>query len=141
MKKRRNLSGPVLRRLVEERAGFRCEYCHAPQPVCGYRFHLDHVVPESLGGSKKPANRALACAACNLAKLDRDGAIDPKTGEEAALFNPRTDRWSDHFRWSGSKLMGRSATGRATIVALGMNRPAIVAIRQALIELGRSMQD
>jgi hypothetical protein len=53
------------------------------------------------------------------------------------LFNPRQDRWSDHFRWSaGSRLLGRTATGRATISALGMNRPAVIAIRKALIALG-----
>ena len=71
----------------------------------------------------------------------RTRARDALSKELVPLFHPRYDRWSDHFRWSGSKLTGRTATGRATIVALGMNRPAIVAIRRALIELGRSMQD
>jgi hypothetical protein len=33
-------------------------------------------------------------------------------------------------------LIGRTATGRATILALGMNRPAIIAIRKALVKLG-----
>jgi hypothetical protein len=31
--------------------------------------------------------------------------------------------------------MGRTATGRATIAALGMNRPAIILARQALAAL------
>jgi hypothetical protein len=54
------------------------------------------------------------------------------------LFHPRNDRWSDHFRRSGSaRLIGRTATGRATIVALGTNRPAAIAIRRALVKLGR----
>jgi hypothetical protein len=54
------------------------------------------------------------------------------------LFHPRNDHWPDHFRRSGSgRLIGRTATGRATIVALGMNRPAVIAIRRALAKLGR----
>jgi hypothetical protein len=35
------------------------------------------------------------------------------------------------------RIEGRSPVGRATIVALGMNRPAIVAIRRELHLLGR----
>jgi hypothetical protein len=53
------------------------------------------------------------------------------------LFDPRRDRWADHFRWTGGyRLVGRTPSGRATIAALGMNRPAIVAIRRALVKLG-----
>ena len=97
--------------------------------------------PRSGKGPSHADNLALACVTCSLKKAARTRARDALSKELVPLFHPRYDRWSDHFRWSGSKLMGRTATGRATIVALGMNRPAIVAIRRALIELGRSMHD
>ncbi|MBI1831518.1 MAG: HNH endonuclease, partial [Planctomycetes bacterium] len=85
MKERRNRRKPSLRGLVEARAGWRCEYCRAPQRVAGYRFHLDHILPSANGGSSGPSNRALACAPCNLAKIDRDHAEDPQTGDEVRL--------------------------------------------------------
>jgi hypothetical protein len=57
--------------------------------------------------------------------------------EWVPLFHPRQDRWSDHFRWApGYRLRGVTPTGRATIAALGMNRPAVIAIRNALVKLG-----
>jgi hypothetical protein len=54
-----------------------------------------------------------------------------------SLFHPRQDRWADHFRFTRRwRVAGRTATGRATISALGMNRPAVIAIRAAWASLG-----
>jgi HNH endonuclease len=108
----------------------RCEYCHAPQGVSGYRFHLEHIVPVTAGGSDVLSNRALACATCNLAKTDKVVGIDSRTGEETALYDPRTQVWEQHFRWSHDQqtIAGKTPTGRATISTLDMNnelhRPA-----------------
>ena len=123
MKKRKDLTGDALRRLVEERAGRRCEYCRSPQRVAGYRFHLDHVIPQAEGGSDGSSNRAMACAPCNLSKINRIAVIDPQTGTEVTLFDPRNDRWEEHFRWVDDRetLSGRTAAGRATIAALDVN--------------------
>jgi hypothetical protein len=131
----------ALARAVRDRAGNICEYCHLPQLLQEAAFHIDHIAPRSGKGPSHADNLALACVTCSLKKAARTRARDALSKELVPLFHPRYDRWRAHFRWSGSKLMGRTATGRATIVALGMNRPAIVAIRRALIELGRSMQD
>jgi hypothetical protein len=108
---------------VEKRARRRCEYCHAPQRVSGYRFHVEHIDPIAEGGSDALPNRALACATCNLAKSDRTTGVDPRTNAEVPLFNPRMQTWEDHFRWGKDRqtLIGRTATGRATIAALDMN--------------------
>jgi hypothetical protein len=110
---------------VERRAGGRCEYCRAPQAFCGYRFHLEHINPSARGGSDLAANRALACASCNLSKADKIAMADPRSGIEVRLFDPRRDLWSDHFRWSKDRrrLLGRTPTGRATVAALDMNGP------------------
>ena len=115
--------GSALRKNVEIRAGGRCEYCHAPQAACGYRFHLEHVVPTAKNGSDEIENRALACAACNLAKGDRTTSIDPETGRTVALFDPRTDAWEKHFHWDNdlSLIVGVTPEGRATVVTLDLN--------------------
>src|SRR5262249_21926964 len=115
----------------------RCEYCRAPQQVAGYRFHVEHVAPVAQGGSDAPANRALACAACNLAKADRVAAVDPQTGTSVALFNPRAQVWSEHFRWQrGGRLVGRTPEGRATLRALDMNGELRLEARQLWLRTG-----
>ncbi len=63
---------------------------------------------------------------------------DPFTGKMEPLFNPRRNRWHDHFAWTSTwRLIGKTATGRATIEALGMNRPAILFVRRGLVKLGQ----
>jgi hypothetical protein len=54
------------------------------------------------------------------------------------LFNPRDQVWSDHFRWSeaGDYILGSTATGRATVIALNLNRPTLVRARQAWVAVG-----
>ena len=126
-----------MRSQVEQRAQKRCEYCHAPQNACGYRFHLEHLRPRTLGGSDAPHNRALACASCNLAKADKVTGIDPVTGEEVALFNPRINKWSEHFRWSESQMIeGLTPTGRATVATLSMNSELRREARELWFEKG-----
>jgi HNH endonuclease len=122
-RRRRGSPAASLRRRVEKRARWRCEYCHAPQRVSGYRFHIEHIIPTAQDGSDVFPNRALACATCNLAKADKMVGTDPQTLAEVGLFNPRTQAWQDHFRWAKDQhtLIGRSRTGRATVATLNMN--------------------
>ncbi|NCR66895.1 MAG: hypothetical protein GPJ34_10085 [Microcystis aeruginosa LL11-07] len=49
--------------------------------------------------------------------------IDPQTGEEVAIFNPRLQLWNDHFVWinKGLIIIGTTPTGRATCVRLDFN--------------------
>jgi hypothetical protein len=48
------------------------------------------------------------------------------------LFNPRFDRWDDHFAWSpdATRMIGLTPEGRATIAALVLNRPVLVDARR-----------
>ena len=126
-----------LQRLVVARAAGRCEYCGIAQAGQEATFHVDHVVPIAVDGPTVAENLALACVSCSLRKAARRAAPDPATGDVAPLFHPRTDRWSDHFRWAGVVLMGLTSTGRATIDALRMNRPLILAIRAEETHEGR----
>jgi hypothetical protein len=126
-----------LRRLVSDRANNRCEYCQLSQLGQEAAFHVDHVTPVVAGGKTAAENLALACVSCSLRKSAREIATDPETGSEAPLFNPRHDSWSENFRWEGVDLVGLSPTGRATILALSMNRPIVLAIREEEAALGR----
>src|SRR5436309_11270126 len=91
---------------VEARAEGRCEYCRMHQALQGATFHVEHILPSSRGGATDLDNLAWSCPGCKLRKSDRIGALDPESGTPAPLFNPRTDRWSEHFRWAGDLLMG-----------------------------------
>jgi hypothetical protein len=114
---------------VERRARGRCEYCQLSQSGQEARFHIDHVVPLAAGGRTVSDNLALACVSCSLRKGAKRESVDPQDGANVGLFNPRTLIWSEHFVWDGLVLSGLTATGRATVAALAMNRPLIIAIR------------
>lgn len=127
-----------LRRQVVERAIHRCEYCHSTVLVTGGSFHIEHVRPVVMGGTTDASNLAYACARCNLHKGSRARSYDPVSGQLVPLFNPRQQRWTRHFNWSadGTRIIGRTRTGRSTIVALQMNHPTIVRARSLWVSLG-----
>jgi hypothetical protein len=118
-------------RLVETRAGQRCEYCRMHQSLQGATFHIEHILPRSRGGSDDPDNLALACPRCNLQKSDRIEVADPDSNATVPLFNPRRDRWAEHFRWDNYRLFGETAIGRATVFALDLNHSRRLLIREA----------
>jgi hypothetical protein len=126
-----------LNRLVVRRAGGRCEYCGLAQVGQEATFHVDHIIPQLAGGPTTADNLALACVSCSLRKEARRSAADPLTGRMVPLFHPRRQRWSNHFRWDGMRVVGLTATGRATVGALRMNRPLILAIRAEEAARGR----
>ena len=128
---------PSLHAEVVLRAGQRCEYCQLSQLGQEAAFHIDHVVPRAADGPTTADNLALACVSCSLRKWAKQTATDPDSGEEVPLFNPRTQAWAEHFRWEGERVVPLTPTGRATVAALAMNRPLIVAIRHEEIARGR----
>jgi len=126
-----------LRRLVVSRAGDRCEYCRLAQKGQEATFHIDHILPKVAGGRTNAVNLALACVSCSLRKEARRSGIDPGTRRTVALFHPRRQNWQDHFRWEGFRIVGITATGRATVAALQLNRSLILAIREEEAARGR----
>lgn len=130
-----------LRRAVIRRARDRCEYCRLAQSGQAATFHIDHIVPRAAGGQTTSENLALACVTCSLRKGMRQRAVDPQTGEEVSLFHPRHQDWLEQFRWEGVRVVGVTATGRATIEALGMNREVMLRIRNEEQSLGRHPPD
>ncbi|MEQ9233928.1 HNH endonuclease [Coleofasciculus sp. E2-BRE-01] len=118
-----------LRRLVIQRADNRCEYCGISQIGQVATFHIDHIVPVVAGGETIAENLALACVSCSLRKGARQKLEDSETGEVVSIFNPRRQVWKEHFDWNGVQVVGLTATGRATVQALDLNRATMLAIR------------
>ena len=100
-------------------------------------FHVDHIHPVARDGRTELSNLALACVSCSLRKGARMTCVDPKTGGKAPVFHPRLQKWKEHFRWAGLRVIGRSPTGRATVELLRMNREIALAIRAEEVRFGR----
>jgi hypothetical protein len=65
-------------------------------------------------------------------------AVDTVTNQLVALFHPHTQRWQDHFTWDErfELIIGLTATGRATVEALQLNRPELLNLRKLLYAAG-----
>lgn len=85
---------PSIRAAVVLRANQRCEYCRLAQAGQEAAFHIDHVTPRAAGGPDAEDNLALACVSCSLHKAAKQTVIDPQSGEEIPLFNPRSQNWT-----------------------------------------------
>jgi hypothetical protein len=129
---------PGVRRAVLERARGLCEYCLSQSSITGHDFTVDHIVPGSRGGTDNLDNLCCCCSECNIYKQARMEALDPRTSRPSSLYNPRTASWDDHFRWSptGSRIIGRTAAGRATVGLLQLNRAVLVNARQLWVQYG-----
>lgn len=127
-----------LRAAISEQANYRCGYCLTNQHIVGTLMEIDHIVPIALGGANEEYNLWLACAACNAYKNDRTVAIDPVSQVETPIFNPRTQKWTEHFQWveGGRLIEGVTPIGRATIVLLNLNRQELVTSREYWIRAG-----
>jgi hypothetical protein len=126
------------RHRVAREAGYRCGYCLCSELILGEPMEFDHLIPESRGGRTELQNLWLACSQCNDFKSDRVRARDPATGRVVRLFNPRRDVWADHFRWIDGGLIveGTTPIGRATVMALKLNRRVRVLARRVWVAAG-----
>jgi hypothetical protein len=126
-----------LRRLVRERAGQRCEYCLRHEDDSALPHQPDHITSRKHRGKATAENLAWSCAVCNLLKGPEVAAIDSQTDLATRLFNPRTDRWNDHFELRSGRILGLTAIGRVTADVLQFNRDDLVKLRLALIAAAR----
>lgn len=127
----------ALRRLVRERARECCEYCLICEEWTLFTHPIDHVIAEKHGGQTTADNLALSCVICNGHKGSDLTSIDPDTGAIVPLFNPRQDRWIDHFRQMNGHIEPLTAKGRVTVRLLQFNTEDRVAERILLIAAGQ----
>lgn len=129
---------PRLRSAVIAQAAECCEYCRSQARFSPDPLSVEHIIPRSRGGRAILSNLALSCQGCNNHKYTFIEAQDPLTGESAPLYHPRRDAWSTHFAWAEDYrvIVGLTPTGRATVVTLRLNRPALMNLRRVLYVAG-----
>ncbi|MBK8025087.1 MAG: HNH endonuclease [Chloroflexi bacterium] len=126
----------LLRQQVRQRAGGRCEYCLIHQDDSLYAHEVDHIIPEKHRGETTLENLCLACLDCNRHKGSDFASFDPETEEISLLFNPRRQRWDDHFRLDGPLIVSLTSSGRVTVFVLKLNDEIRLRARRALIATG-----
>jgi hypothetical protein len=136
------MSRPFITKALREKVALaardRCGYCLTPQSFTAMPIHIEHILPIAAGGLSTEDNLWLACPLCNGYKRDQTHHLDPVTGEQALLFNPRHQLWKEHFSWSedGTNIIGETPCGRATVVALKLNNHYLVRARRRWVMAG-----
>jgi hypothetical protein len=127
-----------LRALIKQRAGNRCEYCLSHQDYIMGWLQVDHIYPSVKGGEDSEDNLCLSCELCNQYKWTKTEELDPQSGVNVQLFNPRQQKWKEHFAWSedGIRIIGLTACGRATAVALKLNNSLAITVRGNWVKAG-----
>jgi hypothetical protein len=102
------------------------------------QLEIEHIRPKSLGGSDNEDNLWLARRLCNGYKGSQIEAVDPHSGQNAALFNPRFQSWSDYFEWSenSTHIIGKTPNGRATVIAFQFNNQVAITVRRNWVSAG-----
>jgi len=126
-----------LRRLVAKRANNLCEYCLIHEEDTFFSCQVDHIISFKHGGKTEAENLAYACAFCNRNKGSDIGSILEPNSRFVRFFNPRTDKWADHFQLEGTIIKPITDIGEATAKILDFNNIDRIIERQTLIDLGR----
>jgi hypothetical protein len=127
----------ALRQLVAERAYHVCEYCLVHEADVYHGCEVDHVISVKHGGMAISENLAYACFHCNRHKGTDLGSINRKTGQLVRFFNPRLDRWKEHFYLTEGRIDALTEVGEVTSRLLEFNHPERLAFRKLLMETGR----
>ncbi len=80
----------------------------------------------------------MSCELCNQYKWTKTEELDPENGVRVQIFNPRQQKWQEHFAWTedGTIIMGITACGRATVIALKLNNSLAVTVRRNWVKAG-----
>ncbi len=127
-----------LKNKIRRDARNRCGYCQTPQEIISVPFEFEHLHPIGEGGTNDEENLWLACRNCNGFKHAKTHAIDPQTDSKTPIFNPRKQVWREHFEFSDNKteIIGITACGRATVIALRLNFEQAVNARKVWVSAG-----
>jgi hypothetical protein len=128
--------GQSLRHEVAARAGSRCEYCLMPEVELFAGCEVDHIISRKHGGLTDSANLAFSCERRNRAKGTDVGSVSGAAQRFVRLFNPRIDRWHDHFRLGAAKIEPLTEIGEVTARLLRFNASDRVLQRGSLQQVG-----
>jgi len=119
---------PSQRETIRRAYRFQCGYCSVQESDVGSALEIDHFQPLSSGGTHEESNLVYACSACNRAK----GDFWSLPNAETRLLHPKRDALDEHMRLSpDDHLQPLTPTGAFHIRRLRLNRPQLVALRQA----------
>ncbi len=123
----------ALKRRVFERASGLCEYCLIHDRDAWFGHQIDHIISRKHGGGTTFANLALACMDCHLAKSSDPVSLTSRDGNPIPFFNPRQDRWAEHFNLNEHRIESIGEPGAATCRILGFNLSKRLMERRALL--------
>jgi len=126
----------ALRRQVWERAAGLCEYCLQHELDDWVSFQIEHIISKKHGGRTTLSNLALACLECNVAKGSDLGSMTRATSILIPFYHPRRDKWTEHFRLQGYRILPLTQTGEVTCRILGFNARQRLLKRQAIAKAG-----
>ncbi len=129
--------GPEIRQIVASRANFVCEYCLLAEDDAYFKHQVEHLISRKHGGLSELENLALACVFCNPNKGSDIASLIPETNKLVRFYNPRVDRWREHFRLKGAVIEYLTEIGEATIRVLRMNHDDQMLEREVLSRRGR----
>ncbi|HXM48632.1 MAG TPA: HNH endonuclease signature motif containing protein [Pyrinomonadaceae bacterium] len=125
-----------IRETIADRAQSLCEYCLISEADTFYGCEVDHIISLKHGGSSELDNLAYACAFCNRAKGSDVGSVSANS-EFTRFFNPRTDRWAEHFRLEDAAIRPLTTVGEVTARILGFNDSARLHEREEMIRFAK----
>ncbi len=126
-----------IRNQIKERAEFRCEYCRVHEEDMFFSFHVDHIRSVKHGGQGTLDNLAFACSICNENKGTDLGTYLPNSKRLIRLYNPRVDKWENHFLIENGMIIPKTKRGEATVKVLDLNHPDRIILRRLLNTIGR----
>ncbi len=126
------------KRIVGARADGCCEYCKSQARIATQSFSIEHILPKHRGGETEIENLAFSCQGCNNSKFTKIDARDPDSKKVVPLYHPRKQKWREHFEWNDdfTLIIGLTPTGRATVMALRLNREELVNLRRLMYVTG-----
>jgi hypothetical protein len=111
---------------------FSCAYCTTTESEAqALRFTIDHYEPRSVRPEleNQYQNLMYACDQCNMLKGSRCPTQEMRDADRR-FFRPDKDVRSEHFGVDNSEVKGTTEVGRFTTVAVDLNRPTLVRLRE-----------